>query len=198
MARQKPLTRPARGPYSVADLHGLRDGKGFELEDGWLIEVDYGARHNFVAQRLSRLIDVAVGTREMHVCLCGGWEIATASGIRKPDIIVLPRDVVRQAVVADSNLVPAEQVLLAVEVLAPGTDSERTDRVRKVREYAAIGIPQYWIVEHHPEPRIHRLVLVEGGYRADPAVGPGAVFDAEVAAEQGFRVRFDPAALLEI
>jgi hypothetical protein len=29
------------GPYTVLDLHELpEDGKGFELEDGWLIDAD--------------------------------------------------------------------------------------------------------------------------------------------------------------
>ncbi|GAB2637910.1 Uma2 family endonuclease [Nocardia goodfellowii] len=187
------------GPYTIDDLHGLFEGgKGFELEDGWLIEVAHGARHNYVAQRLSRFIDIAVGGRALHVCLCGGWEIATPSGVRKPDIIVLPRDVVRTAVVADTDVIPAAEALLVAEVVAPGTNSERTDRVRKVREYAAIGIPQYWIVEHHPQPLVHRLLLGAGGYHADPVAGPGTVFSADVVADEDFRVRFDPAALLEI
>ncbi|MFD3743211.1 hypothetical protein [Nocardia sp. NPDC058633] len=34
------------GPYTVLDLHDLHDlsedGKGFELEDGWLVEVGAG------------------------------------------------------------------------------------------------------------------------------------------------------------
>ena len=37
------------GPYTILDLHELPDdGKGFELEDGWLIEAAAGARHNWV------------------------------------------------------------------------------------------------------------------------------------------------------
>jgi Putative restriction endonuclease len=36
------------------------------------------------------------------------------------------------------------------EVISPGSGSERTDRLRKVGEYARLGIPQYWIVEHPP------------------------------------------------
>jgi Putative restriction endonuclease len=38
------------------------------------------------------------------------------------------------------------------EVISPGSGSERTDRLRKVGEYARLGIPQYWIVEHTPLP----------------------------------------------
>ncbi|WP_433710813.1 Uma2 family endonuclease [Nocardia sp. CA-084685] len=189
-----------RGPYTDVDLRALSDGgKGFELEDGWLIAVAGGARHDFVVQRLGRLIDIAAGGAAVHVFIGGGWEVNTPSGIRKPDIVVLPRDVARAAVVAETpRLVSGAQVLLAVEVVAPGDGSERTDRVRKVREYAAIDIAQYWIVEHHPEVRIHRMLLADGAFRARPVVTAGAVFSAAIRADPPFRVSFDPAVLIDI
>ena len=34
-------------------------------------------------------------------------------------------------------------------------------RVRKVREYASLGIAQYWIVEHSPNPKVQVLTLGE-------------------------------------
>ncbi|WP_433759815.1 Uma2 family endonuclease [Nocardia sp. CA-135398] len=189
-----------RGPYTHADLHGLPDGgRGFELEDGWLVAVPGGARHDFVVQRLGRLIDIAAGGAAVHVFVGGGWEVNTPSGIRKPDIVVIPRDVARAAIIAETpRLIPGTEVLLAVEVIAPGDGSERTDRVRKVREYAAIEIPQYWIVEHHPEVRIHRMLLVDGAFRARPVVTAGTVFTAAIRADPPFRVSFDPAALITI
>ncbi|WP_062984773.1 Uma2 family endonuclease [Nocardia anaemiae] len=189
-----------RGPYTHADLRRLPDGgKGFELEDGWLIAIAGGARHDFVVQRLGRLIDIAAGVAAVHVFVGGGWEVNTPSGIRKPDIVVIPRDVARAAIIAETpRLIPGTQVLLAVEVIAPGDGSERTDRVRKVHEYAAIEIPQYWIVEHHPEVRIHRMLLADGAFRARPVVTAGTVFTAAITADPPFRVSFDPAALIEI
>jgi len=123
------------GPYTDLDMCELPDGgKGFELEDGWLIEVSGGARHNFVLQRLGRFLDVAAGDAAVHICIGGGWAVRTRSGIRRPDIVVVARDVARVAIVENPpRLIPAADVLLAVEVVAHGTDSERTDRVRKVR-----------------------------------------------------------------
>ena len=36
------------GLYTILDLHELsEDGEGFELEDGWLIEVAASSRHNW-------------------------------------------------------------------------------------------------------------------------------------------------------
>ncbi|WP_280429557.1 Uma2 family endonuclease [Nocardia brasiliensis] len=192
--------RSRLGPYTATDLRGLPGGgKGYELEDGWLVEVVSGARHNHVAQRLGRFIDAGAVGASVHLCVGSGWEISTRSGVRKPDIIVVPREVARAAVVAEvPKLIPGTEVRLAVEVIAPGSGTERTDRVRKVREYAAAGIPQYWIVEHQPDVQVHRMVLSDGTYGADPVVGPGAVFDAVVEADQPFRVTFDPAALLAV
>ncbi|WP_203218375.1 Uma2 family endonuclease [Nocardia brasiliensis] len=192
--------RSSRGPYTALDLRGLPGGgKGYELEDGWLVEVESGARHNHVAQRLGRFIDAGAVGAAVHLCVGSGWEISTRGGVRKPDIIVVPRDVARAAVVAEvPKLVPGHEVRLVVEVLAPGGGTERTDRVRKVHEYAAAGIPQYWIVEHQPAVRVHRLVLTGDTYGADQVVGPGAMFDAVVEADRPFRVTFDPAALLEV
>jgi Uma2 family endonuclease len=43
---------------------------------------------------------------------------------------------------------PTTGLLLVVEVISPG--SESTDRVAKVNEYAAAGIPQYWMVAPDP------------------------------------------------
>ncbi|WP_067854340.1 Uma2 family endonuclease [Nocardia shimofusensis] len=188
-----------RGPYSIDDLHALPGrGRDYELEDGRLVQVDRGARHDHVVRRMARSLDRAADPA-LHVCFGGGWEVGTSSGVRKPDIVVVPREVIRHALVADPpRVLPGTQVRLAVEVIAPATVSERTDRVRKVREYAAVGIPEYWIVEHHPRARIHRLVLEGGIYHARSVVDPGSVLIAEVGQDNGFRVSVDPAELLEI
>jgi hypothetical protein len=68
--------------------------------------------------------------------------------------------------------------------------------VRKVREYAALGIPQSWIVEHSPEPKVQVLVLGENGYMPGVSAAAGAELAADVEADKPFSVSFDPAALL--
>ncbi|MBF6173706.1 Uma2 family endonuclease [Nocardia blacklockiae] len=187
------------GPYTVLDLHDLpEDGKGFELEDGWLIEVAAGARHNWIARRLARIIEAAGG--DSVVALDGGeWEVSTPGGVRKPDVAVVPKDLARAVVLDQSpRLIPGPELLLVVEVVSPGSGSERTDRVRKVREYAGLGIPEYWLVEHQPAVRIHRARLDGASYHWEPAVDEGTEFAADVEWDKPFRVVFDPAALLDI
>ena len=94
-------------------------------------------------------------------------------------------------------MIPGCEVLLAVEVISPGSGSERNDRVRKVREYASVGIPQYWIVEHSPAPRVQILTLDGRSYAADPATASGVLVVTEIDADKSFTVSFDPATLLE-
>jgi Uma2 family endonuclease len=189
------------GPYTVLDLHGLpEEGKGFELEDGWLIEVAASARHNWVTRNASRVIEAAAtdASTSVIVCVGGEWEISTPAGIRKPDIFVIPRDVARAVIIDESpKVIPGREVLLVVEVVSSGSSSERTDRVRKVGEYAAVGIPQYWIVDHQPHLRVQVLRLGEQEYIAEPAANAGTLLVTEIKADKPFTVSFDPATLLE-
>lgn len=189
------------GPYTVLDLHALPDdGKGLELEDGWLIEVAASSRHNWALRNLERIIERAAEAAGSPVVVCAGgeWELSTPAGVRKPDIFVVSREVARAAIFDESpKLIPGSEVDLAVEVISPGSASERTDQVRKVSEYAALGIPQYWIVEHTPQVSVRVLSLENGAYVAAPAVDSGSVVEAQVDAGKPFEVRFDPAELLD-
>jgi Uma2 family endonuclease len=125
----------------------------FELEDGvMLVGPVPGLRHQFVAARLM-------------LALCGQlprpWEpipavevvtrTAFPSCVRVPDIVVVSSDLI------DTNpeRLSAEDVLIAIEIVEPGT--RETDTVRKRAEYAAAGIRHYWVVD--PEPPIALTVL---------------------------------------
>ncbi len=83
-----------------------------------------------------------------------------------------------------------------VEVISPGSGSERTDRLRKVGEYARLGVPQYWIVEHTPRLSVQVLTLAEGAYTAVPAVMEGTRLEAVIDADKPFTVSLEPADLL--
>lgn len=61
-----------------------------------------------------------------------------------------------------TNSVAAGQVILAVEVVSPGSADE--DRRVKPGEYARNGIPHFWRVELEPEPVVHTYVLTDGAY----------------------------------
>jgi Uma2 family endonuclease len=75
-----------------------------------------------------------------------------------------------------SGLQPAD-VLLVVEVLSPS--NARTDLVLKRHDYAAEGIPAYWIVD----PEKHTLTVLEhdGGehYTEVALISPGETFTTD-------------------
>ncbi|WP_233219584.1 Uma2 family endonuclease [Micromonospora sp. RP3T] len=72
-------------------------------------------------------------------------------GGRIPDLVVWSKAQV------DGVWLPAADVLLVAEIVSPGSDG--IDTVTKRSEYAAAGIPQYWIVEQDPAQTVtmHRL-----------------------------------------
>lgn len=61
--------------------------------------------------------------------------------VRAPDLIVLART-------GPLKRAAASQVLIAVEIISPG--SRVTDMVRKAYEYAKAGIPHYWVIDLDP------------------------------------------------
>jgi Uma2 family endonuclease len=189
------------GPYTVLDLHELpEDGKGFELEDGWLVEVAASSRHNWALRTLARIIERAVVEAGSQAVVCDGgeWEISTPAGVRKPDVFIVPRDIARAVIIEESpRLIPGTELYLVVEVIAPGSGSERTDRLRKVEEYAKLGIPQYWILEPTPRSAVQVLNLADGIYTAGPAVMEGARLEVVIDADKPVTVSFDPAVLLD-
>lgn len=88
--------------------------------------------------------------------------------VRRPDVLVVDRQA-RRRVRADGGMLRASDVVIAIEILSPG--SRRTDRIVKRAEYEDARIPHYWIVEiEEGSLTAHRLVGVN--YEVDgPVVG---------------------------
>jgi Uma2 family endonuclease len=77
---------------------------------------------------------------------------------RNPDVMVVHAEGFDKR----SPRVLPEQVVLAVEVVSPG--SQTRDRFTKPREYAEAGIEHYWRVEIDPEIRVNTFRLDEQTY----------------------------------
>jgi Uma2 family endonuclease len=65
--------------------------------------------------------------------------------------------------VEDSHYFTAEQVVIAVEVVSPGT--RKRDRFEKPGLYADSGIPYYWRVEKDPRVHVYAYGLRGGAYQ---------------------------------
>jgi Uma2 family endonuclease len=137
-----------------------RDGHG-EYYDGLFEARVVTGAHQRALMRLSRLLE-GPGRR---VYATWGWRPTAARRRYEPDVMVI--DARHVDVVDDEAQSWDGPVALLVEVLSPS--NEQNDWVRKMRDYAAAGCPEYWIVS----PWAHALyvyVLDGGTYRLDRTV----------------------------
>lgn len=67
-----------------------------------------------------------------------------AGSSRRPDLVVVRQSAVER-VEREGGLLRADETVLVVEIISPG--SRRTDQVIKRAEYADAGIGHYWIVD---------------------------------------------------
>jgi len=94
---------------------------------------------------------------------------------RNPDVLVVRTDGFRPRV---AWLRP-DQVVLATEVVSPG--SESTDRDVKPRQYARAGIPFYWRIETDPVVEVHTYQLGVGStYLYTGAFSEGEAVDGDI------------------
>ncbi|MFB7460830.1 MULTISPECIES: Uma2 family endonuclease [unclassified Streptomyces] len=135
---------PPLDGYTVDDLFTLPDlPPHTELLDGSLVFVSPQRRFHFlVIDLLVNGLRSSLGPefsveREMTVVL------DDRNG-PEPDISAVRADAVTGL---DQTRFRAEDVLLAVEVVSP--DSESRDRTTKPQKYAAAGIPNFWRVEQN-------------------------------------------------
>ncbi|WP_327004665.1 Uma2 family endonuclease [Dactylosporangium sp. NBC_01737] len=121
-----------------------------------------------------------VVARIMHWFFANGFgaEQVTADcgidvgGGRQPDLTVWAKGMPPRP--ARSSYAGRDGLLLAIEVMS--SDSEIIDRVVKRDEYAAAGIPRYWIVERDTATTVHALTLVHGEFVAEREPLPLAWF----------------------
>jgi Uma2 family endonuclease len=113
---------------------------GIEIVDGMVVVGPSASkRHNRLARVLANALDASAGP---------DWNADTDFDVRLQDVPLTnrrPDVVVHRADTIDVTPTRPEHVLLAAEIVAPG--SETTDRVVKLDQYARAGIPFYWRVE---------------------------------------------------
>jgi Uma2 family endonuclease len=158
---------PPPGGWTTDDLDELpEDGHRYELIDGVLIVSPSPThRHQKLVLRLGPALEATCPDE---------WEVTQGVDVRisrrrslTPDVLV----VAAEAAAREPSKFQSGEVLLAVEVVSPG--SVTLDRVAKPALYAQAGIPFYWRIETDQGIVVHT-------HRLDP--------DAEVYVATG---RFD-------
>ena len=164
----------------------LPEDEGGELVDGRLAEeeVPDPAHELAVSWLIALLVDWLRGRGGFVLGSDAKLRISPHRG-RKADVVVyLP-----------GSPAPPRRGLLEsppdvlVEVVTPTPRDERRDRVEKMDEYAAIGVPCYWIVDPAlgsfevfaltPERRYARALAATGGRLTEVPGCPGLTIDVD-------------------
>jgi Uma2 family endonuclease len=135
----------------------------YELEEGILVVSPRPVPpHQRVGKRLTHALDEQMPP---------GWEAFTElevvvidrdpATVRVPDVVVIPPD-------WTNAQIPAAEVLIAVEIISPG--SRRKDTLVKPLEYAEAGIPHYWVIDLEPPATLTAFTLIGDHYQESQTV----------------------------
>ena len=141
--------------YTVEDVLALPDdAPRVELDDGVLVVVPSPAfSHQKIGHRLWRWFDDNV-PKDLEPSGALGVLINNRNTL-EPDVVLL-----RKPTVHEHHYFEPDQVVIAVEVVSPGT--KKRDRLIKPEAYARAGVPHYWRIEQDPV-HVYAYELDEAG-----------------------------------
>lgn len=139
------------GPLTAADISKIDMEVPFEISDGKLeIMTPPTAWHQYAVESLGGFL------RQRYPYATGDVPLLVGDNGRRPDVVALMQtrdEVLQQRLRA---FLP-QMIAVAVEVISHDSDGRRDsvsvgrDRDVKFHEYAAAGIPEYWIVDEVAE-----------------------------------------------
>jgi len=162
--------------YTWDDFVALEEDDPRELIDGELVEVEVPTKlHEYIVWLLSHHLATWALPRKAGFGVASGFKlrISERRGVM-PDLQFFRSS--NPAAKGDAVGLVSGHPDLAVEIISES--SRRYDRMTKLAFYAAIGVPEYWIID--PAARtLERLVLQEGKYLVADVVGEDATFRPE-------------------
>ncbi|PSB24047.1 Uma2 family endonuclease [Stenomitos frigidus] len=171
----------------------------FELVDGELVEVPPESGLNrTIANRLFFLL-VAAGIVPLELAHPGQCEVQVPvlqprdPANRYPDLVILEAvhlTLTQKRLTITLDMPPPQ---LVAEVLSPGKQNRDRDLVRKRDQYAARGIPEYWLVD--PEAQTVTVLQLQNGsygevgrFQGNKNIGSPMFPDLQLTAMQLFQV----------
>ncbi len=151
--------------YSFEDYLNYRDHTDlkYELFNGELVPMPPASGlHAEILRFIYNILNAEIQRLQLE-CVAWPGNVGVRTGIKQsriPDILVINQEQ-RQLLRTLSSAILEEPPLLAVEIVSPGNPEE--DYRYKRSEYAALGIPEYWIIDPQ-ELKISILTLVDGFY----------------------------------
>ena len=134
-------------PLTIADWDAMPygDGNRYEIIEGELfVSRSPGLTHQIVSDNLIVLIRSFLESNPIGVAVTTpGLILSNYSGVI-PDLVFFLHEQ-RERIVSDDRLKGPPD--LVVEVVSPGSENNRRDRVVKLQLYGKHGISEYWIVD---------------------------------------------------
>ena len=133
--------------WTSRDLESLPDdGKRYEIVDGELyVSKQPDWQHQLVCYQLGFLLGVwneqsptGFVNQEPGIIFADDTNVV-------PDVIWISQERLKTALHRDGKLHNSPE--LVIEVISPGTDSERRDREVKLKLYSRHGVKEYWVVD---------------------------------------------------
>jgi Uma2 family endonuclease len=166
----------ATAPYTWDDFIALHEDDPRELIDGELVEVEVPTgKHEHIVSLLSYYLTSWARDGHGGNAFGSGYKIRVSERRGVMPDVQFYRERNDAALEQDDGLVRGRPDLV-VEIVSPS--SQRYDRVKKLRWYAQLGIPEYWLVD--PTARtLERLVMREGAYVIATSVADDETFSPE-------------------
>jgi Uma2 family endonuclease len=163
-------------PYTWDDFIALEEDDLRELIAGELVEVEVPTRtHEQIVALLVYFLVAWTEKGQGGAVLPSGYKVRISNRRGVMPDVQLYRAGNEPAVDQEQGLVSGHPDLV-VEVVSPS--SQRYDRVTKLRWYAQLGVPEYWLVD--PQARtVERLVLREGVFSIADSLADEEVFRPE-------------------
>ncbi|REJ93511.1 MAG: Uma2 family endonuclease [Planctomycetota bacterium] len=159
---------PLQGHWSEQAYFGLETKRRIEYADGCLEFLPMPTRsHERIVKFLFRLLDEFALRTGRGEAFFAGIRVRTIDRFyRLPDLLFITSDRPQEEQFAHG-------ADLAIEVVSEGEENRRRDLREKRAEYAAAGVPEYWIVD--PEQKTITVLTLDGDeYRVHGEFNPGA------------------------
>ncbi|MBC1238796.1 MULTISPECIES: Uma2 family endonuclease [Nostoc] len=137
----------------------------YELVDGELVEMPPESDRNnlislYLLSQFLKFVPIQlIRHKDTELVVIGN-----RTRVRLPDLMILTQELLEAIAGRRATITPdMPSPTMVVEVVSPGKVNEDRDYRYKRSEYAARGIPEYWIVDAH-KARITLLTLVDGLY----------------------------------
>lgn len=143
---------------TVADLEAFPDDDGnrYELIEGELfVSTSPGLTHQIVSDNTVHLIRTYLDKHPIGTVVSTiGLILSEYSGVI-PDIVFFTHESVER-IVTGEMLTSAPE--LVVEILSPGSQNIRRDRVAKFQLYGKYRVPEYWLIDKEKQAvEVYRL-----------------------------------------